>query len=434
MFVSRLAALSVACLVLLTSVGSGSVQAADGEPGGLPPGVKVVSPGGERAPIEFGAFLEAARSEARETDRPILLLLSRRRPASEPCVEFETRLFADDRSGALAERVVPVRLLGGDDLTTEATTCLRRFDVEGYPTLLLIDAELHLLARLEAVDLASLGAELDAALERDAAFDDLLEGQTGLPGSESILADAFRRRCAWEELLPLCVDRVHAEPTPAAYDELMDVCRHLGDRDFERRLVDQVLEKFPDDDRRIAWHLRGAELSAGTLDRAHAAGHYTRWLTALSDVHAVGQAREDTALSVAALVRRGHLLLRTDPLLEQGGSARADFDTALGLDPEAAWEASALWGLALCDFRESALDACERRLLELVDRHPDSEEAGLVPAALNELERRRPRPAGRPGDEGDADGDEEGTDEDAPDRGASEAGGASDSGGSRRSE
>lgn len=388
---------TAAVLLLLLGAFDGSATAQDGVGnGGLPPGIELKAPGHARRPLQFGTSLAEARRESEKTGRPLLLLVVRDEPPSPPCVALHEAVFASRESGKLDERIVPVRLVGGRGAGPETWECMRRFEVTGYPTLLLLSHDLHLIERLDVDSLPALNTALDAAKEREAAFRELVADQSGVPGADAIVVGALEERMAWDDLLPRYVSDLQDEETLPAYANLIRVYAHLGTRDVEQRLIERVLEAHPDAPERIEWHLRRLELAAPPRDSMRPHHHFESSLALLTGLIRDAAQRKDVDLEAAALAKRGHVMLRSDPVIGRGDGAESDFVRAIELRPAPEFVASSLWGLALCAFRDTRLEDCERRLLQLLDGYPDSPEAALAPAALDQVRARRPTPVPRP--------------------------------------
>ena len=188
----------------------------------------------------------------------------------------------------------------------------------GYPALLLLSHDLHLIERIDVDSLPALHTALDAAKEREAAFRELVADQAGVPGADAIVVGALEERMAWDDLLPRYVSDLQDEETLPAYANLIRVYAHLGTRDVELRLIERVLEAHPDAPERIEWHLRRAELAAPPRDSMRPHHHFHTSLSMLTKLVRDAAQRKDADLEAAALAKRGHVMLRSDPVIGRG--------------------------------------------------------------------------------------------------------------------
>ncbi len=152
-----------------------------------------------QATVDWVDGYEAGRLRAQESDQLMLVYLHRDRPPCPSCIRLEREVFAAKGSDVLNSRYVPVRLTGGADLDEPTREFMARYGLGSYPSLLVMNAEGHVVIAQPGDSLLQLQISLMKAeiLEED--FDRLREQSESAARQET--AKRLRRRMAWEESL-----------------------------------------------------------------------------------------------------------------------------------------------------------------------------------------------------------------------------------------
>jgi len=97
------------------------------------------------AGLQWTEGWEAGRAKARERKQLMLVYVPHHKQSEELTREFEEKIFRDPRHPEIASRCAPVRVQVGSTPTPEVKEFLRRFEVQAFPGLFVMNADGHFL-------------------------------------------------------------------------------------------------------------------------------------------------------------------------------------------------------------------------------------------------------------------------------------------------
>ncbi len=380
--------------------------------------------GAETPGVRFVDGFAAGAARAGGPDRLLFVYVGRHRPFCPGCARLERDVFSKPDSRVLSDRWVAVRVLGGEDETPAAKSFLDRYDVEGFPALLVLTADGQVVVRDLLADgfpdTAALVRDLERAEVENRAFREREASLRHEDSAESLqrLALLYLERSDPRSAAETMLRVAERSPSPGLWEQVVALAAKARDPALERRALDLLLQRWPDHPDRVAWLVRratmdlegasdGETLYRGRLERLEAlrkaeadAGRregeaQVRLVVAdlLRDHHDEAGADEELRWVVAHLAEggsaaRAHLLLaRAAVRANDLAAARTEAEAAVRLAPKTAPAIDARALLAeLAYGRDDAAEAI-RQYEKIVEEAPDSEAAERARAALPDLRR-----------------------------------------------
>lgn len=165
-------------------------------------------------------------------------------------------MFSQNESGRISDEYVAVKLTGGVDITPEVTDFMSRYGVRGYPTLLVMNADGHVVNNRVGRTTDQIMGAIAQGEANEASFAKI-EAAAKAEGADQVATDAYlgalEDRMAWDTLL------VHLEAAPRAADrdtKLAGVYAKLGRSEDELKLLGEMVSAYPDADERPDWRMR----------------------------------------------------------------------------------------------------------------------------------------------------------------------------------
>lgn len=358
------AALFAAALAAALATGA---HADDDPPAPAPPSDKEKADAPAAKPaLSFETDWAAARAKARERDVFLLVYVAQDNPPSDRCKMLEEKLFADPRAAGLAEKCVLVRLKGGDDMTSEVREFNRRYGVEAYPALYVLNADGHLIVPSMAYSVDSVTKALEFARTDERDFRDL-EKDTSL-AARTRMRELRERRMAWDELLPAYVDESVRFCSPTTLTRLAEAYRRLSRAPEERATLAKAIEVFEETQERTRWRIRLATIA---LDEVTGEAFHEGTIERLTPLAKQFAEEHDKASEAEVRICIG----TAHAELHHCAEAKTEFDAVVDLAPKLPIAPKALLNKSAVYWYEydyaGCKSACERILLE----YPKSPEA-----------------------------------------------------------
>lgn len=177
-------------------------------------------------------------------------------------------MFSTAEAAEIGTEFRAVRILGGNDLDEVGEAFLQRYGVRGYPTLLAVTAGGDLLDGDLMGGRLRTAPEILAALRAAKAANDAFLSERvrleSLGDAKSLrrLAELHRARrnlAAARETLETILETDGDAPVEVR-KELLSVLARTEDRDAERAMLDDVVERYPDDEDHTEWLVRRATM------------------------------------------------------------------------------------------------------------------------------------------------------------------------------
>ncbi len=272
-----------------------------------------------------------------------------------------------------------VRLLGGDDATPETKAFMTKYAVRGYPALLVLNADGHVLSDRVGRSVDAMLASLEGAAESEIEYQEALAGDDA--ASRLRLASILVDRRMHGEAERLYAHELATSPTVAAHKGQLRNLRASRRADDERALLEKMVALYPDDaSDRIRWRIR---LGTMHVDAARDEREYrTATESAVVNLEKLlANVLEDEDSEGIARVRVA--LGNAHASLSEPERANVEFDRVLSDHPKSSAAADALFGKAVLQWDDAEFDACKKLLQRIVKEYPDSEAAKHAPNAIH---------------------------------------------------
>jgi tetratricopeptide (TPR) repeat protein len=255
---------------------------------------------------------------------------------------------------------VAVRLTGGDDLDAATWDFMATYEVQGFPTLLIMNAKGHVIDRRVP---QSVDGMLDALLRADLAEEEFAKGAAAAKtakdvGQRRTLAQLLERRMAWGEAH--AAFKALAREAPS--EETKQAVRRLG----HKRAVIRIMSA------QVDWAIDPPEPGEDEKEAALLDAYANR-LDALQKEFAEEKDGDGVA---AVIAMRARIALHR----ERAEEAAELYEAVLADHPETLAAASALLGKAQLAHRAKDFAGCVKLCDRLVADFPNADE---VPAAQN---------------------------------------------------
>lgn len=329
------------------------------------------------APVKFVGGIEAGRARAKERGVPILAYVH---SADCPvCAALDENVFRKPESGRLEAACVAVVIDAGEVPPPEAAAFMTRYDVRGYPALLVLDADGHLVVPAVGRTLPEMLAALGRVPAEQAALAEARRGAAA--GDAKPLLDLLWRRMAWDELLERTASDAAADPTTGA--RVATALLRVGRKEDSRAAWRRLGERFPSHEDRPEWLVRAimCDIDSAAGPRAYQR-HLHKTLDALQELAEKAAASDDRPVAARAWLEFARLEVAAG--IDFG--ALSYFDKAIAAAPGTRFEATALWERHTVQFRvrryADAKASCER----IVKEFPASPESKLAPAEIEKCD------------------------------------------------
>jgi hypothetical protein len=324
---------------------------------------------------------EAGRAEARRRKQLMLVYVPHHQQSEELTRDFEDNIFRDVRHGEIAARCVPVRIQVNATQSPEAKDFLRRYEVQAFPALFVMNADGHLLVGGMRRTADSVLRSLTRAEEDEMKFG-LATGKTDPAGQAEVRRLLLARR-AWEEAIPLLAAEVAKVPTSDLLVSLAHAYQCLGRGTEERSTLALAVEKFPHDPSAPRWRMRIATLHLDALDDQP--DEFAKGTIAALEPLAKALGEEGNKLGEAEV----RLVLGNSHAgLHQFPEARREYDATIALTPDQPPAAKALMGKASICWYEYDYRGCRALCLRVVEEFPDSGEAWAAKGTIEQCDER----------------------------------------------
>jgi hypothetical protein len=337
----------------------------------------VASPVAAARPVNFVAGLDAGRTAAAQRGVPLLVYVhSDRCPV---CQGLDEEVFAKPESGRIESACVPVRIESGEIPAAPAAEFMRRYDVRGYPALLVLTADGDVVVPAAGRTLPEMLAALGRVPGDEAAL--AKARRDAESGDEAPLLELLWRRMSWDEFLRRAAPRADTDPLLGARvaTALLRTGRTAESRAAWRRLA----ERFPSHEDRPEWLVREAacDLDAAAGARAYQA-RLVPTIAALRDLGEKLGRGGDGPGAARAWIEVGRLEAASG--IDFG--AICYFDKAIAAAPGTRFEATALWDRHSSQFRVRRYADARESCARIVRDFPASPEAKLAPAEIEKCD------------------------------------------------
>lgn len=371
---AALAALAAAAFVA-------AARAEDDPPKEAPAGDAKPVAAPEKSSLPFETSWAAARAKAKERHAFLLVYVAQDNPPSDRCRMLEEKLFADPRAADLAGKCVLVRLRGADDISTEVLEFNRRYGVEAYPALYVLNADGHLIVPSMAYTVESVAKALEFAATDERDFREL--DKDAAVAARARMRELRERRMAWDELLPAYVDESVRFCSPTTLTRLAETYRRLSRPAEERATLAKAIEVFEETPERTRWRIRLATISldeiAGKRDEFHE-GTIER-LTPLAKQFA-GERDKASEAEVRICLGNAHAELH------HCAEAKAEYDAVVDLAPKLPIAPKALLNKSAVYWYEYDYASCKATCERIISEYPKSAEAKAARRTIKSCDER----------------------------------------------
>jgi tetratricopeptide (TPR) repeat protein len=322
----------------------------------------------EKSPLPFETSWAAARAKAKERGMFVLAYVAQDNPESERCRMLEKKLFGDPQASDIASKCVLVRLRGADDITTEVLEFNRRYGVEAYPALYILNADGHLIVPSMAYTVESVLKALEFAATDERDFREM--DKDPAVAARARTRELRERRMAWDDLLPAYVDESVRFCSPTTLTRLAEAYRRLSRPAEERATLAKAIEVFEETPERTRWRIRLATISldeiAGKRDDFHEAT--IERLTPLAKQFA-GERDKASEAEVRMCMGLAHAELH------HCAEAKTEFDAVVDLAPKLPIAPKALLSKSAVHWYEYDYAGCKAACERILREYPKSPEA-----------------------------------------------------------
>lgn len=320
----------------------------------------------EKSPLPFVTSWSAAREKAKERGVFLLVYVAQDNPPSERCRMLEEKLFADPRAADLAAKCVLVRLRGADDMTPEVLEFNRRYGVEAYPALYILNAAGHLIVPSMAYTVESVTKALEFAATDERDFNEL-DKDTAVE-ARARMRELRERRMAWDELLPAYVDESVRYCSPTSLSRLAEAYRRLSRPTEERATLAKAIEVFEETPERTRWRIRLATIA---LDELTGAAFHEATIERLTPLAKQFGEEHDKASEAEVRICIGNAHAE----LHHCGEAKAEYDAVVDLAPKLPIAPKALLNKSAVYWYEYDYAGCKATCERIVSEYPKSPES-----------------------------------------------------------
>jgi tetratricopeptide (TPR) repeat protein len=358
---ARAAALAaLAALTLLADA-----RAEDDPPKPAPPAEEKPDAPAPKSALPFVTSWAAARAKAKERGVFLLVYVAQDNPPSERCRMLEEKLFADPRAADLAAKCVLVRLRGADDITPEVLEFNRRYGVEAYPALYILNADGHLVVPSMAYTVESVTKALEFAATDEREFRELDKDTTSAARARA--RELRERRMAWEELLPAYLDESVRFCSPTSLTRLADAYRRLSRASEERATLAKAIEVFEETPERTRWRIRLATIA---LDEITGEAFYEGTIERLTPLAKQFADEHDRASEAEVRICIGNAHAE----LHHCAEAKAEYDAVVDLAPRLPIAPKALLNKSAIYWYEYDYASCKATCQRILSEYPKSPE------------------------------------------------------------
>jgi tetratricopeptide (TPR) repeat protein len=309
----------------------------------------------------------AGLSAARERKCHLLVYVTQDNPPAERCRWLEKRVFEDPGAPQIAANCVMVRLRAGADITAEVRDFNRRYGVEAFPALYVMNSDGHLVVPSMDSTVDSVLRALEYAKQDEVDFQEAARGASA--ADQKQYRQRLEHRMAWEEVLPYHEEDATKRASPQTFTRLAETYRRLGRVNAERGTLAMALDVFEEDAMRGRWRIR---LATMPLDEVSDPEKFHRGTIQLL-THVAKQFAAERNRVYEAEVRYAIGLAHAE--LRECEEAKAEFDAVVSLAPNLATAPKALLGKAAVHWYEYDYDNCRRACRRILDDYPKSPEA-----------------------------------------------------------
>lgn len=324
---------------------------------------------------------EKARAAAEEKGQFVLLYVTQEEPPSERCRWLEATLFADPRASEIAAQCVMARLVGGPGCAPEVRAIMRRYGIDAYPCLYVVNARGHLVVPSMGTDVDSVLRALKFAAEDEEEFK-TWEARTG-DAERLHVRELWEKRLAWDDLLPLYQLDAQRRTSPKTLTTLAECCRRLGRASEERATLAKAIDVFEEAPERTKWRIRLLTLPLDEIAGDPPAFHEAT-IEALAPL--VKQFAAENDRPSEAEVRYCIALAHAE--LHHCEEGRAEFDKVVEVCPNAPTAPKALLGKAALYWWEYDYANCKATCERVLAEYPKSPEAKPARHTIKSCEER----------------------------------------------
>jgi tetratricopeptide (TPR) repeat protein len=363
---------------------------------------------GGKSSIRWIEGWEAGSKAAREQGRLAFVYVGRHEPPCPPCRALDRMVFQDPDSARIHDEYVAVRMLGGVDSTPATEAFMRRYGIDGFPTLLVLTADGEVVMRdFRPPNGASLLDAMKQATEAETSFRAQakeLEGKEDVESAKS-LAKLHMQRSSLEKALEIYRTVAKRESTAENHEMVAGLLSVLERDDEEKKLLLWMVDEFPDHEERIEWRVSLATIDIPTRvdDPAELPALLERHSEALRGLLAKVEKEGKPAAVAAVRYRLGRFAQQSgDP-----ETFRTHMDWVVANDPKGKWTGRARMDLAVTEFQAGALDKALVHLEAILANHPDMAEEAQQAIAFVKQQMADRAPPAEDAEEGDEAPDEE---------------------------
>ena len=329
--------------------------------------------------LPFVTSWAAAREKAKERDMFLLVYVAQDNPPSDRCRMLEEKLFADPRAQDLASKCVLVRLRGADDMTPEVRDFNRRYGVEAYPCLYILNADGHLIIPSMAYTVESVTKSLEFAATEEQDFRELDKNPS--TAARARAREIREKRMAWDELLPAYVDESVRYCSPTSLTRLAEAYRRLSRPAEERATLAKAIEVFEETQERTRWRIRLATIALDEITGEAFHEQTIERLTPLAKQFA-GEHDKASEAEVRMCIGIAHAELH------HCAEAKAEFDAVVDLAPKLVIAPKALLNRSAVSWYEYDYVACKAACERIIDEYPKSPEVKPARRTIKSCEER----------------------------------------------
>ncbi len=295
-------------------------------------------------------------------------------------MDLESRVFSKEASKELSDRYVAVRLTGGNDITPEVESFMKRYGVRGYPTLYVMNAEGHVVVPQVGRSVPEMLSALALGEKRETEFAALVAKREGPEERKAYIA-ALRDRMLWDDLMTALREEVAIAPTAEVEAELASQHARAGDHAAERAALEAIVAKYKDAPERIKARMRLATMDtdpSGARSREEWVSRNTKAAEALGKLLGDVQAENDAAAEIEVRMGLANLLAATG----KADDAFAHMDWVLENHPKSKHAPGVLMAKANSAWSKKDWAAAKALLERIVADYPASEEAQAAPRGI----------------------------------------------------
>ncbi len=275
---------------------------------------------------------------------------------------MERGAFSTKDSKTISDAYVAVRVTGGDDMDAGAWEFMSTYDVQSFPTLLVMNARGHVVNRNVRGDVNGM---LDALLRADLAEEEFARSAESKDATVRLeRAKLLETRMAWDDAVAAYRSLAQDAPSEKVRTALRRLAHKRANIHIQNAQVDWVLDPpVPGED----------EKREELLDK------YETRLVALGTKF--GEQKDVDGIA-AVLVMRG----RVASMRKRTKQAQGHFDAVLAEHGKTLAAAPALLGKAELAHEAEDFAACKQLLARLLREHPEADEVRAAQNMLRHVE------------------------------------------------